>query len=34
MLYTITKIEDQIMIIILDILDHDEYNKLFGYRKR
>ena len=36
MLYTITKEEDEIIIIafILDILDHKNYNKKFGYKKK
>jgi len=36
MLYTITNGETQIEIIafVLDVLDHDKYNKLFNYRKR
>ena len=36
MLYTLTEGETAIEIIafILDILDHDDYNKKFGYRKK
>ncbi len=36
MLYTLTNDEQQIEIIafILDIIDHDTYNKKFGYKKK
>ncbi|MDO8556087.1 MAG: hypothetical protein Q7R96_02845 [Nanoarchaeota archaeon] len=34
MLYTIKQKETQKTILILDILDHNDYNKLFGYKKR
>ena len=36
MLYTLTDGEAEIEIIafILDVIDHDTYNKKFGYRKR
>ena len=34
MLYTIKGDEVQIIGFILDILDHDSYDKKFGYRKR
>ena len=36
MLYTLTAGETEIEIIafILDVIDHDEYNKKFGYRKK
>ncbi|VVB66005.1 Uncharacterised protein [Candidatus Gugararchaeum adminiculabundum] len=34
MLYTIKAKDAEIAIVILDILDHDEYNKKFGYRKK
>ena len=32
MLYTIQNKDDIIYIFILDILDHKQYNKLFGYK--
>ncbi|MFH1917260.1 MAG: hypothetical protein ABIJ21_08425 [Nanoarchaeota archaeon] len=34
MLYTIKGDEVQIICFILDILDHKEYDKKFGYKKR
>lgn len=36
MLYTLTNGETEIEIIafVLDIVDHKEYNKKFGYKKR
>lgn len=35
MIYTITNNEEiEIIAFILDILDHPEYNKKFGYRKK
>ncbi|MBU4502621.1 MAG: hypothetical protein KKA79_08545 [Nanoarchaeota archaeon] len=36
MLYTLTNNETEIEIIafVLDIIDHDKYNKKFGYRKK
>ena len=34
MLYTIRGDEIQIICFILDILDHDSYDKKFGYRKK
>jgi hypothetical protein len=36
MLYTLTDGESEIEIIafVLDILDHDQYNKKFGYRRK
>ncbi len=36
MLYTLTNGEDRVEIIafVLDFLDHNEYDKKFGYRKR
>lgn len=34
MLYTIKGDQIEIICFILDILDHKEYNKKFGYRKR
>ncbi|MFA4887631.1 MAG: hypothetical protein WC595_05435 [Candidatus Nanoarchaeia archaeon] len=33
MLYTIKGDQVEIICFILDILDHDEYNKKFGYKK-
>ena len=35
MLYTLTNNETEVEIIafVLDIMDHDKYNKKFGYRK-
>jgi hypothetical protein len=36
MLYTITggATEIEIIAFILDVIDHDEYNKKFSYRKK
>jgi mRNA-degrading endonuclease RelE of RelBE toxin-antitoxin system len=34
MIYTINGNEIEIIALILDIIDHKEYNKKFGYRKR
>ena|SRR4030067_1633350 len=36
MLYTLTDSESKIEIIafVLDVIDHDKYNKKFGYRKK
>ena len=36
MLYTITKDEDEIKIIafVLDVTDHEGYNKIMGYKKK
>ncbi len=34
MLYTIKGDEIQIICFILDILNHDNYNKIFGYKKK
>jgi len=34
MLYTIDGKEVEIIAVILDIVDHNEYDKKFGYRKR
>lgn len=36
MLYTLMdgNDSDTVIVIVMDILDHDEYNKLFGYRKQ
>lgn len=36
MLYTLTNDETEIEIIafVLDVIDHDEYDKKFGYRKK
>ena len=34
MLYTIEGNTVEIFLFILKIVDHDEYNKLFGYRKK
>ena len=33
MLYTITGNELEIISVLLNFMDHDKYNKLFGYRK-
>lgn len=32
MIYTITGDQVKIITFILEIIDHDEYNKVFGYR--
>ena len=34
MLYTIKGDEVEIICFVLDILDHPEYNKMFGYKKK
>ncbi len=34
MIYTITTTEIEITNLVLDILDHKSYNKIFGYRKK
>ena len=34
MIYTITGDQVKIITFILEIMDHDKYNKLFGYRKK
>jgi len=34
LLYTIMGHESSIVVLILDFMDHDRYNKLFGYKKR
>ncbi|MBU1321461.1 MAG: hypothetical protein KKF46_03815 [Nanoarchaeota archaeon] len=34
MLYTIKGDEVQIICFVLDILNHNKYNKFFGYRKK
>ncbi|MDP2750978.1 MAG: type II toxin-antitoxin system YoeB family toxin [Nanoarchaeota archaeon] len=34
MLYTIKGDQVEIICFILDIMDHDRYNKVFGYKKR
>ena len=34
MLYTIRGDQIEIICFIIDIVDHDKYNKKFGYRKR
>jgi hypothetical protein len=34
MLYSIKGDKVEIMCFILDIMDHNRYNKIFGYRKR
>lgn len=34
MLYTIKGDQIEIICFILEIIDHDEYNKKFGYKKR
>ena len=34
MIYTIRGSEIEIISLILDIMDHKDYNKKFGYRKR
>lgn len=33
LLYTIKGDENEIICFVIKILNHDEYNKLFGYRK-
>jgi len=34
MLYTIKGDQVEIICFVLDLLDHDNYNKLFGYKKK
>ena len=34
MIYTITGDQVKIITFILEIMDHDKYNKVFGYRKK
>lgn len=34
LLYTIITDESLIVVLILDFMDHNRYNKLFGYKKR
>lgn len=34
LLYTVTGDEIKIIAFILEFMDHDKYNKLFGYRKK
>jgi len=34
MLYTIKGDQVEIICFVLDIIDHDEYNKKFGYKKK
>ena len=34
MLYTLESDEIEIIAFVLDIIDHDKYNKKFGFRKR
>ncbi len=35
MLYTITNNEeDEIVVLVLEILNHEDYNKLFGYKNK
>jgi Txe/YoeB family toxin of Txe-Axe toxin-antitoxin module len=34
MLYTLKGDEVQIICFVLDIIDHNKYNKIFGYKKR
>ncbi|NQV08418.1 hypothetical protein HQ529_01045 [Candidatus Woesearchaeota archaeon] len=34
LLYTLKSNEDKIIVFILDIIDHNEYNKIFRYRKK
>ena len=34
MIYTLTNDESSIIVFIVDILDHNSYNKKFGYRGR
>ena len=34
MIYTLESDEIEIIAFVLDIIDHDEYNKKFGFRKR
>ncbi|PIN77051.1 hypothetical protein COV16_07435 [Candidatus Woesearchaeota archaeon CG10_big_fil_rev_8_21_14_0_10_34_8] len=33
LIYTITNKDDKIIIFVLDIIDHKDYNNKFGYRK-
>ena len=34
MIYTLESDEIEIIAFVLDIIDHDEYNKKFGFRKK
>ena len=34
MIYTLESDEIEIIAFVLDIIDHDEYNKKFGFRRR
>lgn len=34
LLYTIIGSEDEIIVLVLEYMDHDKYNKIFCYRKR
>ncbi|MEK6868433.1 MAG: hypothetical protein AABX98_06435 [Nanoarchaeota archaeon] len=34
MIYTLESDEIEIIAFILDIVDHDKYNKIFGFRKK
>ena len=34
MIYTLESDEIEIIAFVLDIIDHDDYNKKFGFRKR
>ena len=34
MLYTITNEGETLVVFVLDIINHEEYDKLFGYKKR
>lgn len=34
MIYTLLNINEETICLIVDILSHEEYNKLFGYRRR
>ena len=34
MIYTITGNSAEIVVIILDVVDHQQYDKLFGYKKK
>lgn len=31
-IYTLTDNDGEIIVLIVDILNHEEYNKVFGYR--
>lgn len=34
MLYTVTDNENEIIVFVLDVIDHKKYNKKMGYRKK